>query len=161
MSKERGRQKWLTAESYTFRSYQECDAVISNGCEEFQPFAVKALRSYLEDELLKPFYVVSPILSPESSAVVVDDSEEEPFKQVEAFLIRARAQHGAKSVIYVSCPSATRPWLIVYPTSVKIAFGSLFWPSKPEYIEEIFGALIERGIPFVRLCLYMRWVDIC
>lgn len=67
---------------------------------------MKALRSYLEDELSKPFYVVGPMLSPESSAVAEEDSKEEPFKQVEAFLSRAQAQHGAKSVVYVSHPPA-------------------------------------------------------
>ena len=37
-----------------------------------------------------------------------------------------------------------------YMISSQISFGTLFWPSVSEYIDELIEALIEKKAPFVR-----------
>ena len=32
----------------------------------------------------------------------------------------------------------------------QVSFGSFFWPSVPEYVDELIDALIEKKAPFVR-----------
>ena len=34
---------------------------------------------------------------------------------------------------------------------LQVSFGTVFWPSVPEYIDELIEALIEKKVPFVRL----------
>ena len=40
----------------------------------------------------------------------------------------------------------------------QISFGTICWPTVPEYIDEVIRALIEKGVPFVRSFLPYTFV---
>ncbi|KAH9476192.1 UDP-glycosyltransferase 84A1 [Psilocybe cubensis] len=72
-------------------------------------------------------YVIGPLVPPKTSnpAEGMTGSAE-----TEEFLNKMLQSHGEKSVVYMS-------------------FGTVFWPTKQDYIGEVINAFIEKNMPFI------------
>ncbi|PPQ89615.1 hypothetical protein CVT25_012532 [Psilocybe cyanescens] len=83
----------------------------------------------LENESINAVYVIGPLL-PSGYGVVSENAR--GSTDTEEFLQRARVNYGDKSVTLIS-------------------FGTVFWPTAQEYIEEAIEAFVEKDAPFI-LC---------
>ncbi|KAJ7746615.1 UDP-Glycosyltransferase/glycogen phosphorylase [Mycena metata] len=111
---------------YTF--LMECDGIIISTAEAYETISVKALDSYFAT-LSKPLYAVGPLLPPTSEYGPQIAPADVIFKR---FLDEMHAQHGEHSVVFIS-------------------FGTVFWPTVGEYVDEVVEAFIEKTVPFI-LC---------
>ncbi|KAJ7678554.1 UDP-Glycosyltransferase/glycogen phosphorylase [Mycena rosella] len=109
---------------YTF--LMACDAVIISTAEAYEEVSLKALESWFTS-LSKPLYAVGPLLPSEFGAETQLGENDMGFK---TFLDRMLAEYGAHSVIFIS-------------------FGTVFWPTAQEYVDELVEALLEKKAPFI------------
>ena len=94
----------------------------------------------------KEIYVLGPLLPP-GYGIETQNSEEGANVEIEAFLEEMQVQHGKRSVFFVSFfPFFCIPAKYKFP---QISFGTTFYPSNSEYVEELIEALIEKKAPFV------------
>ncbi|KAJ7454822.1 UDP-Glycosyltransferase/glycogen phosphorylase [Mycena latifolia] len=107
----------------------DCDAVIISTAEAYEEVSLKALESWFTS-LSKPLYAVGPLLPLKSSAAASQIGENDTM--FKAFLDGMLAQYGEHSVIFIS-------------------FGTVFWPTVHEYVDELVEALLEKKAPFI-LC---------
>ncbi|KAJ6460357.1 hypothetical protein C8R47DRAFT_1242821 [Mycena vitilis] len=108
---------------YTF--LMACDGVIISTAEAYEPVSLKALESWFTS-ISKPLYAVGPLLPPSfGSRLHANDGETE----VKAFLDRMLGRYGAHSLLFIS-------------------FGTVFWPTVSEYVDEVVEALLEKKAPF-------------
>ncbi|KAJ7210379.1 hypothetical protein GGX14DRAFT_550973 [Mycena pura] len=105
----------------------ECDGVIISTAEAYEKTSLDALKSWLTG-LSKPLYALGPLV-PRTLRSEATTSETDRFK---TFLDEMQAQHGKHCVIYIS-------------------FGTVFWPTVNDYVEELVEALLEMKAPFI-LC---------
>jgi len=77
----------------------------------------------------KEVHVLGPLLPP-GYGTKTQNSEEGTSVDIETFLGEMLVQHGERSVFFVS-------------------FGSLHWPSVPEYVDELIEVLIAKKAPFI------------
>ena len=102
----------------------------------------------------KEVHVFGPLL-PSSYGIEYQNNEEGANVDIEAFLEEMLVQHGKQSVFFASLSSPFLPSSNYnYIISPQISFGTLFWPSVSEYIDELIEALIEKKAPFVRDSCY-------
>jgi len=99
-------------------------------------------------------YAIGPLLPPGYGRHSVKSSELEKGqveRDIEVFLKEMQFKHGERSVVFVSVLHylETNTLNILF----QISFGTIFWPSVPEYIDEVIQALTEKGVPFVRSLL--------
>ncbi|KDR70117.1 hypothetical protein GALMADRAFT_887158 [Galerina marginata CBS 339.88] len=110
---------------------QECDGIILTTAYAIEDRSIHAAKSWFAD-WKKATYVLGPLLPlgygavPQSFRGNVD---------IATFLDRMLLEHGAHSVLFIS-------------------FGTVFWPTVPEYIDELIEAAIEKKFPFVKPQFY-------
>ncbi|KAJ6577343.1 UDP-Glycosyltransferase/glycogen phosphorylase [Mycena capillaripes] len=109
---------------YTF--LMACDGVIISTAEAYEKDSLKALESWFTS-ISKPFYAVGPLLPPKFGSGLHISEDETIFK---TFLDKMLAQFGEHSLLFIS-------------------FGTVFWPTVNEYIDEIVEALLEKKAPFI------------
>ncbi|KDR73125.1 hypothetical protein GALMADRAFT_158264 [Galerina marginata CBS 339.88] len=105
---------------------QECDEVFISSAYSFEEQSIAAAKSWFS-EMKKDTYVIGPLL-PFGYGTVAQSSR--GAVDVEAFLDKMLIQQGGNSVIFVS-------------------FGTVYWPTVPEYVDEVVEALIETKFSFV------------
>ena len=98
----------------------------------------------------KEVHILGALLPP-GYGTKTQNGEEGTSVDIERFLGEMLVQHGKRSVFFVrSFPFYfLRSNLNLHGFS-QVSFGSLFWPSIPEYVDELIEALIEKKAPFVR-----------
>ncbi|KAJ7121030.1 UDP-Glycosyltransferase/glycogen phosphorylase [Mycena epipterygia] len=110
-----------------------CDGIFIGTCEAYEKESLSALDDWVSSTLHKPLYPVGPLLPPvygvSSAALSVYPHVD---MEIQSFLDDALAQHGEQSTILVS-------------------FGTLFWPTVPDHVNELVDALTEKKFPFI-LC---------
>jgi hypothetical protein len=97
-------------------------------------------------DMQKELFVFGPTLPP-GYGTEIQKSEEGASVDIETFLGKMLVQHGKGSVFFVRIfPFFCIPSKQIFP---QISFGTVFWPTVPEYVEELIDALIEKKAPFV------------
>ncbi|PPQ89308.1 hypothetical protein CVT25_000375 [Psilocybe cyanescens] len=110
-------------DSITLRGLKECDAVFATTAYAFEAESIGAFKSWFAS-WKKDAYVIGPVLSTRK----VEDAP--GSTETKDFLEKAQAEYGEKSVLLIS-------------------FGTIFWPSEQNYIEEVIEALVEKKFPFI------------
>ena len=109
--------------------------------------SLDAVKQWFSD-MQKEVHILGPLL-PLGYGTKTQNSEEGISVDIEKFLGEMLVQYGKRSVFFVrSFPYfCIRTHMHDYP---QVSFGSAFWPSVPEYVDELTDALIEKKAPFVR-----------
>ena len=94
----------------------------------------------------KEIHVLGPLL-PSGYGIEAQNSEERSGVDIEAFLGEMQVQYGKRSVFFVR-------FFLFFCISTKlifsqISFGTVFYPTVSEYVDELVEALIEKKAPFV------------
>ncbi|PPQ81811.1 hypothetical protein CVT25_013647 [Psilocybe cyanescens] len=110
-------------DSIMFRGLKECDAVFATTAYAFEAESIGVFKSWFAS-WKKDAYVIGPVLSTRK----VEDAP--GSTETKDFLEKAQAEYGEKSVLLIS-------------------FGTIFWPSEQNYIEEVIEALVEKKFPFI------------
>ncbi|KAF8903485.1 UDP-Glycosyltransferase/glycogen phosphorylase [Gymnopilus junonius] len=105
---------------------EQCDGVLITSTYHFEREALEAVKSWFSS-WNKPTYVIGPLL-PSGFGTIAQTPR--GADDIEEFLDKAVTKHGQKSVLFIS-------------------FGTFFYPASPEYVEELFEALIEKNFPFI------------
>ncbi|KAJ7047239.1 UDP-Glycosyltransferase/glycogen phosphorylase [Mycena alexandri] len=105
-----------------------CDGVIISTAEAYEKESLDALESWLAS-LSKPFYALGPLLPPTFGTNLQIGQDDSKFK---AFLDEMLSQHGEHCTVFIS-------------------FGTVFWPTVYEYVQEVVEALLEKKAHFI-LC---------
>ncbi|KAH9476214.1 Anthocyanidin 3-O-glucosyltransferase [Psilocybe cubensis] len=114
-----------------YKGLQECNSVFSLTAEDFEPVSVDALKSWILEEWDKEVFVVGPLLPSKPTTYGIEsDGGGHESSEIQDFLTKTLKLHGEKSLVLIS-------------------FGTLFWPSIVEYLEEVVEALIEKDFPFI------------
>jgi hypothetical protein len=97
-------------------------------------------------DIQEEIHVLGPLL-PSGYGIKTQNSEEGTGVDIEIFLGEMQVQHRKRSVFFVrSFPFfCVRTYIRNFS---EVSFGSLFWPSVPEYIDELIEVLIEKKAPF-------------
>ncbi|KAG6915692.1 hypothetical protein DXG01_010420 [Tephrocybe rancida] len=103
------------------------DAMLIASSEAYEKDSLDAVKAW-QSEGQKLVHVVGPLLSFSSLSAQSDINEENSY--VAGFLDNALEKHGKHSAVFIS-------------------FGTTFWPTIPEYIDEVVDALIEKKYPFI------------
>jgi hypothetical protein len=102
----------------------------------------------------KEVHVLGPLLPPGYGTETQNNNEERTNVDIEKFLGEMLVQHGKRSVFFVKryFPFFLPSNLLLH-NFLQVPFGSMHWPSVPEYVDELIEALIANKVPFVRLRL--------
>ena len=94
----------------------------------------------------KEIFVLGPLLPP-GYGIKTQKNEEGASADVETFLEEMLVQYGKGSVFFVRF----FPFFCISTKyiSTQVSFGTSFYPSASEYVEELIEALIEKKAPFV------------
>ena len=136
------------------RFMAECDGAMVASAYAIENEILSVLKSGLPD-WNKETYIVGPLVPTRHGIVSSVPGEED----VQDFLDKKLHRYGENSVLLV-CPSSKtvsgKPLIVL-----QISFGTAFWTSAPEYLEEIIDVLIEKKFPFVRRRLRrMAWTNL-
>ncbi|KAF5383026.1 hypothetical protein D9615_005086 [Tricholomella constricta] len=112
---------------YTCSFLMDSDAVLIASSDAYEKVSLDAVRAWFL-ELEKPVYAVGPLLPAGYASTRSDVNESNA--NVEVFLEDMLEKHGPRSVVFIS-------------------FGTAFWPTKGEYLEEVVEALIKKSFPFI------------
>ena len=127
-------------------SFRECDAIMVSTSYIYESASLDAMKQWFSD-MQKKVHVLGPLLPP-GYGTEPQGTEEEISNDIQAFLKEMLAQHGKQSAFFVrSFPSF---WVPTTYSCPQVSFGTIFWPSVSEYIDELIEALIEKKVPFVR-----------
>ena len=117
----------------------------------YESVALDALKQWFSD-IQKEVHVLGPLLPP-GYGTKTQNGEEGTSVDIETFLGEMLVQHGERSVFFVRSSflpvSFAFELINIYFLNLKISFGSVFWPSVPEYVDELIEALIAKKAPFV------------
>ena len=117
----------------------------------YETVSLDAVKQWFSD-LQKEVHILGPLLPP-GYGTKTQNSEEGTSVDIERFLGEMLIQHGKRSVFFVRSFLFHCVRTYIYNLS-QVSFGSLFWPSVPEYVDELIEALIEKKAPFVRWRLF-------
>ncbi|KAF8194649.1 hypothetical protein BJ912DRAFT_924123 [Pholiota molesta] len=107
--------------------FKESEGVIIATSDEYEnPVSVTSMRSWLA-AWGKTTYTVGPLMPIGYGSNSVSSRGD---TVVEKFLEKSLQKYGEKSVLFIS-------------------FGTVFCPTKPEYVDELIDALIEKELPFL------------
>ncbi|KIM47390.1 glycosyltransferase family 1 protein [Hebeloma cylindrosporum] len=115
--------------------FNECDGVLITSSHSYEGSSLIHMKSWFKSMPQEPLpvYAVGPLLPPGYGRIQsTENSESEKSRDVQIFLKEMQAKHGERSVIFIS-------------------FGTVYWPTVPEYLDEVLQALIEKEVPFI-LC---------
>jgi len=122
--------------------------MISHSCTDSSSNVTVRLYPFTDD-LSKPFYAVGPLLPPDYGSDAASLHGESNI-ETRAFLDRVCVKYGERSTLYVRSPLFL-PGCRVLTRSIQMSFGTIFWPTIQEYVDEVIEALLEKEFPFVRL----------
>ncbi|KAJ7510340.1 UDP-Glycosyltransferase/glycogen phosphorylase [Mycena galericulata] len=105
-----------------------CDGVIISTAEAYEKVSLDALGSWFAS-LSKPLHALGPLMPPTFGSDREISQDDTVFN---TFLDGMLAQYGEHCVVFIS-------------------FGTVFWPTVNEYVEEVVEALLEKKAPFI-LC---------
>jgi len=108
-----------------YNLFRECDAIVVTTSYVYDSVSLDAVKQWLSN-MQKEVHVLGPLLP----AGFGTGNEEGASVDIETFLGEMLEQHGKRSVFLVS-------------------FGTINWPSVPEYVDELIDALIEKKAPFI------------
>jgi len=108
--------------------FQECDATIVTTSYAYESVSLDAMKKWFFD-MQKDVHVLGPLL-PSGYGTEIQDGEEGLGVAIKVFLEEMLVQHGKRSVFFIS-------------------FGTLYWTTVPEYIDELIDVLIEKKAPFI------------
>ncbi|KAF4610327.1 hypothetical protein D9613_010450 [Agrocybe pediades] len=100
-----------------------CDGVVMASSYAFENESLQSMKSWFAD-WNKELFAVGPLL-PAGYGFAKQSAR--GADEVEAFMEKALKEYGEKS----------------------ISFGTIFWSTRPEFIEEVLEALLEKKFPFV------------
>ncbi|KAG6830042.1 hypothetical protein H0H92_002460 [Tricholoma furcatifolium] len=103
-----------------------CSALIIGSHEAYGKETMGALKSWQSDQG-KPVYLVGPLVFEPPKCLPQSDAAKSN-SDVTTFLDTMLEQHGTASVL---------------------SFGTIYWPTVPEYMDEMIEALIEKKFPFI------------
>ncbi|KAG6831438.1 hypothetical protein H0H92_010651 [Tricholoma furcatifolium] len=106
---------------------EACDASLSVSHEAYEKESLAAVKAW-QAEKGKPVYAIGPLLTASTASAQSDISDNN--SSVSAFLDDMLNTHGKNSVVFMS-------------------FGTHFWPTAPEYLDEVINALLEKKYPFI------------
>ena len=125
---------------------QECDAAIVITSYAYDSVSLDAMKQWFSG-VQKEVHVLGPLLPP-GYGTKTQNGEEGLSVDIDTFLGDMLVQHGERSVFFVrSFPFLLRSNLHKFS---QVSFGSFYWPSVPEYVDELIEALIAKKAPFVR-----------
>ena len=114
----------------------------------YDSVSLDAMKQWFSD-MQKEMHILGPLLPP-GYGTKTQNGEEGTSADIETFLGEMLARHGKRSVFFVrSFPFFLLSNLKLHSFS-QVSFGSFFWPSVPEHVDELIEALIEKKAPFVR-----------
>ncbi|KAH9478360.1 UDP-glucosyltransferase 45 [Psilocybe cubensis] len=113
-----------------YSGFEACDALLSLSAYDFEPESMEALKMWYAKQWGKELYAVGPLVASRPTKYGISSNNDSISSDIEHFLDEALHQYGEKSLVLLS-------------------FGSIFWPSKSEYVEEVVEALIEKKFPFI------------
>ena len=115
----------------------------------YESSSLDAMKQWFSD-MQKEIYVLGPLL-PSGYRIETQKIEEGANLDVEVFLAEMQVQHGKQLFFLQVYPSSLPPSELKLTTTyfLQISFGTLFWPSVSEYIDELIEALIEKKALFV------------
>jgi hypothetical protein len=113
------------------------------------------MKSHFKSRL--PIYSIGPLLPPGYSRHPVESSESkngQMERDVQVFLNGMQTKYGESSVVFVGfCSYHWTNTSNIHGNFFQISFGTIFWPTVPEYIDEVIQAFTEKGVPFVHSLL--------
>jgi hypothetical protein len=125
--------------------FQECDATIVTTSYAYESVSLDAMKEWFFD-MQKDVHVFGPLL-PSGYGTEIQDGEEGLSVAIKVFLEEMLVQHGKRSVFFVKSFS----FFLIVPTNFsQISFGTLYWTTVLEYLDELIDVLIEKKAPFVR-----------
>ena len=107
---------------------------------------LNALKQWFSDTQ-KEVYVLGPLLP---SDIGTQNGEDGAGVDFENFLGEILEQHGKGSVFFVRF--GVLSFFVAFQLNkflFQISFGTTFYPTVPEYVDELIEALIEKKAPFV------------
>ncbi|KAJ7121067.1 UDP-Glycosyltransferase/glycogen phosphorylase, partial [Mycena epipterygia] len=110
----------------------ECDGIFLGTSPAYDGESLTAFETWVTGMLHKPVYAVGPLLPPEYGVANVSVPFALRDTETKAFLDAMQSQYGERSVLFIS-------------------FGTVFWPTVKEQLEELVDSLIEKKLPFI-LC---------
>ena len=141
-------QSWIF-HSNSISSFQECDGAIVTTSYAYESVSLDAVKLWFSD-MQKEVHVLGPLLPP-GYGTKTQNSEEGTNIDIETFLGEILVQHGKRSVFFVRSYPFSLFWdRTSYISFSQVSFGSLHWPSVPEYVDELIETLITKKAPFVR-----------
>ncbi|KAG5635137.1 hypothetical protein H0H81_012325 [Sphagnurus paluster] len=108
----------------------DSDGILIASCDAYEKGPLDGVRQWFAD-WKKPIYTVGPLLPAGYTSTQSDANES--HSEIEHFLFKKQETHGKRSVVFIS-------------------FGTAFWPTTPEYLEEVVDALLEKEMPFILSC---------
>ena len=121
--------------------------MITSYAYESASVSLDVVKQWFSD-IQKEVHVLGPLLPP-GFGTKTQDNEEGTSDEIETFLGRMLAQHGKRSVFFVNSFPLFQCGRNFINFS-QVSFGSLHYPSVPEYVDELIEALIAKKAPFVR-----------
>ncbi|KAG6905572.1 hypothetical protein DXG01_001911 [Tephrocybe rancida] len=110
-----------------YTSLKESDSLFIASCDAYEKDSLDALRTWQSD-MGKHVHVVGPML-PFTGASLQSDSSNEK-SDIAIFLDTILNKYGQHSVVFIT-------------------FGTLYWPTVPEHLDEVIDVLIEKRFPFI------------
>jgi len=114
--------------------FRECDATIVTTSYIYESAGLDAMKQWFSD-MQKEIHVFGPLLPP--GYETRNTGAEAGVDSMEVFLREMLIQYGERSVFFIS-------------------FGTIFWPTVSEYIDELIETLIEKKAPFILTCASPR-----
>ncbi|KAJ7628723.1 hypothetical protein FB45DRAFT_1059434 [Roridomyces roridus] len=115
----------------------QSSGVFIGTCSAYDGEALLALNDWVTSTLNKPLYAVGPLLRipptdrREISSISPVTAATDPRDiAIQTFLDKCLAEYGERSIILIS-------------------FGTIFWPTVPDYLDELVDALIDAKFPFI------------
>jgi hypothetical protein len=123
-----------------------CDSAILSTAHAYEPVSLAAVESWFAS-IGKPMYTVGPLMPPNLRASAEETEADAGFK---TFLDGMEGKYGSHSVIFVGRNLRFPFQVALTLIRLQISFGTVFWPTAHEYIDELVEALLEKQAPFVR-----------
>ena len=125
--------------------FQECDATIATTSYAYESVSLDAMKQWFSD-MQKEVHVFGPLL-PSGYGTEIQNGEEGESDDIKLFLGEMLVRHGKRSVYFVK----SSPFFCQFRLNFcQISFGTLYWTTVPEYLDELIDVLIEKKAPFVR-----------
>ncbi|KAJ7161847.1 UDP-Glycosyltransferase/glycogen phosphorylase [Mycena crocata] len=114
-----------------YATIMECDGIFIGTTVALEGETFAAFEGWSTGTLHKPVYSVGPLLPPGYGAGAGTTPSVSPeHSEIQTFLDSMHSKYGDDSVLFIS-------------------FGTVFWPTQQEQLEEIVSALTEKKFPFI------------